>query len=89
MKKIYLLLFCALFALNAFAQLTGADEIPTTVIHERPVDEDHLLGNGTNFREYGPTVTWGIGKFMGVKLKTSLLPSRHLRRCHLTWILAG
>ena len=68
MKKIYLLLFCALFALNAFAQLTGADEIPTTVIHERPVDDDHLLGDGTNFREYGPTVTRGIGKFMGVKL---------------------
>ena len=55
-------------AVSSFAQLTGVDEIPTTVIHKLPVDNDHKLKNGTNFRDYGPTVIRGVGKFFGVKL---------------------
>ena len=68
MKRLVCFLLMILCAISSFAQLTGADEIHTTVIHKRPVDDDHLLGNGTNFREFGPTVTRGVGKFFGVKL---------------------
>lgn len=68
MKKIYLLLISALCALNAFAQLTGADEIPNIVIHERPLDTEHKMMNGTNFRVYGPTITSGTAKFFGLTM---------------------
>lgn len=68
MKKLVFILVALFCTVSVFAQLTGADEIPTTVIHETALDADHELYNGTNFRNYGPTVTRGIGKFFGVKL---------------------
>ena len=60
-----MLLSCVI-SLEVMAQLTGADEIPNTVIHERPLDYEHKMYNSTNFRYYGPTVVRGIPKFFGV-----------------------
>ena len=68
MKKLYLFLICALCALNAFGQLTGADEIKNVIIHERPLDDAHKMRNGTNFRDYGPTITSGTAKFFGIRM---------------------
>ena len=59
---------CALCALNAFAQLTGADEIKNVIIHERPLDDAHKMRNGTNFSNYGPTITSGTAKFFGIRI---------------------
>ena len=67
MKKILFLLVAFLCTVPMFAQLTGADEIGSVVIHERPLDDDHTMYNGTNFRDYGPTLTSGTSKFFGVK----------------------
>lgn len=60
-----MLLSCVI-ALEVMAQLTGADEIPNMVIHERPLDYEHKMYNSTNFRYYGPTIVRGIPKFFGV-----------------------
>ena len=67
MKKTLFLLVAFLCTVPLFAQLTGADEIGSVVIHERPLDDDHTMYNGTNFRDYGPTLTSGTSKFFGVK----------------------
>lgn len=68
MKKLILLFVLLSVVFPMFAQLTGADEIGTVVIHNRPLDDEHKIRNGTNFNDFGPTVMRGHGKFFGVRM---------------------
>ena len=68
MKKFILLFVLLSVVFPMFAQLTGADEIGTVVIHNRPLDDEHTIYNGTNFNDFGPTVMRGHGKFFGVRM---------------------